>query len=140
MKLSFRYQKVTQDIHRPIIPLQVNHRDGTSTTVAGLLDSGSDVMLFPRGLAESLGLVTGKKIHEVDGIGGKVAVSKSRVQIALSDGKKSYRIPHPLEVSVQMSDGLFDEVLIGRIPFFREFLIEFNENAKRVRLIPSHRH
>jgi hypothetical protein len=140
MNLSFRYQKVTQDIYRPIIPLQVSHEDGTSTTIAALLDSGSDVMLFPRGLAKALGLVTGKKIHEVDGVGGKVAVSRSRVRVSLSDGKKSYRIPHPLEVSVQVSDGLIDEVLIGRIPFFQEFVIEFNENAKRVRLVPSHRH
>jgi antitoxin component of MazEF toxin-antitoxin module len=140
MRLSFRYRKVSDDIYRPVIPLQLSLKDGTSVTLAGLLDSGSDVVLIPRNIAESLELDIGKKVHEVDGVGGRIKVAKSRIRIILDDGKKAYRITHPVEVSVQMSESLFDEILIGRIPFFEEFIIEFNESAKRVRLTPSHRH
>ena len=140
MNLSFRYKKVTDRIQRPIIPLQFNLKDGTPITVAGLLDSGSDVILMPKDVAESLGLQMGKKTHEIDGVGGKVGVVKSAVRVRLDDGKRVYRIPHPLEVSVQLSGNVFDDILIGRFPFFDEFVIEFNEGAKRVRLTPSHRH
>ena len=140
MNLSFRYKKVTNDIQRPVIPLQFNQDDGTTGTIAGLLDSGSDVILIPKDIAETLGLTIGKKTTEIDGVGGKVKIVKSRVRISLDDGKRVYRIPHPLEVSVQLSGQVFDDVLIGRVAFFEEFIIEFNEGAKRVKLTPSHRH
>lgn len=140
MNLSFRYKKVTSDIRRPIIPLQFNLKDGTPVTVAGLLDSGSDVILIPKDIAESLELNISKKTNEIDGVGGKVKVAKSRIRVRLDDGKRVYRIPHTLEVNVQLSGNVFDDILIGRVPFFEEFIIEFNENAKRVRLRPSHRH
>jgi predicted aspartyl protease len=140
MNLSFRYKKVTGDIRRPIIPLQFNLKDGTPVTVAGLLDSGSDVILIPKDIAESLELNISKKTNEIDGVGGKVKVAKSSIRVRLDDGKRVYRIPHTLEVNVQLSGNVFDDILIGRVPFFEEFIIEFNENAKRVRLRPSHRH
>lgn len=140
MNLSFRYKKVTDYIQRPIIPLQFNLKDGTPVTVAGLLDSGSDVILIPKDIAESLGLDIGRKPYEIDGVGGKVKVAKSRIRVRLDDGKRIYRIPHPLEVSVQLSGSVFDDILIGRVPFFEEFIVEFNEGAKRVKLRPSHRH
>ena len=140
MNLSFRYKKVTNDIHRPIIPLQFTLKDGTPVTIAGLLDSGSDVILIPKDIAESLGLDIGRKANEIDGVGGKVKVAKSRIRVRLDDGRRIYRIPHALEVCVQLSGNVFDDILIGRIPFFEEFVIEFNECAKRVKLIPSHRH
>lgn len=131
---------MTGDIRRPIIPLQFNLKDGTPVTVAGLLDSGSDVILIPKDIAESLELNISKKTNEIDGVGGKVKVAKSRIRVRLDDGKRVYRIPHTLEVNVQLSGNVFDDILIGRVPFFEEFIIEFNENAKRVRLRPSHRH
>ena len=140
MNLSFRYKKIASDFYRPIIPLQFNQEDGTTGTIAGLLDSGSDVILIPKDIAESLGLNIGKKTSEIDGVGGKIKIAKSRVRISLDDGRKVYRIPHPLEVSVQLSGQVFDDILIGRVPFFEEFIIEFHEGAKRVRLKPSHRH
>ena len=131
---------MTGDIRRPIIPLQFNLKDDTPVTVAGLLDSGSDVILIPKDIAESLELNISKKTNEIDGVGGKVKVAKSRIRVRLEDGKRVYRIPHTLEVNVQLSGNVFDDILIGRVPFFEEFIIEFNENAKRVRLRPSHRH
>ncbi len=140
MNLSFRYKKVTNDIYRPVIPLQFNLSDGTPVTVAGLLDSGSDVILIPRDVAESLELNVGRKTSEIDGVGGKIKVAKSRIKIRLDDGKRIYRIPHALEVCIQLSDNAFDDILVGRVPFFGEFIIEFNEGAKRMRLTPSHRH
>ena len=140
MNLSFRYKKVTKDIYRPVIPLQFNLKDGTPVTIAGLLDSGSDVILIPRDIAESLELDFGRKTSEIEGVGGKVKVAKSRIRVRLDDGKRVHRIPHTLEVCIQLSDKAFDDILVGRIPFFEEFIIEFNEGAKRVRLTPSHRH
>lgn len=131
---------MTGDIRRPIIPLQFNLKDGTPVTVAGLLDSGSDVILIPKDIAESLELNISKKTNEIDGVGGKVKVAKSSIRVRLDDGKRVYRIPHTLEVNVQLSGNVFDNILIGRVPFFEEFIIEFNENAKRVRLRSSHRH
>jgi predicted aspartyl protease len=140
MNLSFRYKKVSSQMYRPVIPLQFSLKDGTPVTVAGLLDSGSDVMLMPHDVADSLELDAGKKTDEIDGVGGRVKVAKATARVVLDDGKRTYRIPHPLQVNVQLSGNMFDDVLIGRIPFFQEFIVEFNENARRVRLRPSHRH
>jgi predicted aspartyl protease len=140
MNLSFRYKKVTGDIYRPIIPLGLKLSDGTPVTVTGLLDSGSDVTLIPRDVAELLELNLGKKTTEIDGVGGKVKVAKSQMRVSLDDGRRVYRIPHGLEVCVQLSGQVFDDILIGRVPFFKEFIIEFNEGAKRVKLSPAHRH
>jgi len=139
MTLSFRYKRVGGDIHRPIIPLQITLDDETQVTLTGILDSGSDVILIPKEVGESLGLKMGNKVTDIDGVGDRIKVVKSRIKVLLDDGRKKHRIPHPLEVNIQLS-GKPLGILIGRIPFFREFIIEFNESAKRVRLTPSHRH
>jgi len=89
MTLSFRYKKVGDNIYRPIIPLQFNTKDGTAVTIAGLLDSGSDVILMPKDVAASLGLDLGKKTHEIDGVGGKVKVAKASIRVKLDDGKRT---------------------------------------------------
>jgi predicted aspartyl protease len=140
MSLNFKYKRVSEDISRPIIPLNVRMEDGSLVKVAGLLDSGSDVILIPKDIAEMLGIPLGKSVDEIDGVGGRVNIVKSSIMVSLDDGHKVYRIPHPLGVSVQISGSVFDDILIGRIPFFEEFTIEFDENAKRVKLTPSHRH
>jgi len=140
MKLSFRYKKVADGMHRPLIPLQFNLNDGTSVTIVGLLDSGSDVILIPKEIAESLGLKAGRKTHEVDGVGGKIKVAKAGIRVNVDDGRHNYRIPHRLEVCVQQSGSMFDNILVGRVPLFEEFIVEFNEQASRVKLRPSHRH
>ena len=62
MKLSFRYKQVSSAIQRPMIPLQFQLEDGTPVTLTGILDSGSDVILIPKAITDSLGLIMGKKI------------------------------------------------------------------------------
>ena len=57
----------------------------------------------------------------------KVKTIKSKVTITVGDCKIRM-----MEVNIQISDSIFDEILIGRIPFFKHFLIEIDENKKRV--------
>jgi len=63
-------------------------KDGAAVTVASLLDSGSDVILMPKDVAESLELDLGKKTHEIDDVGGKVKVAKASIPVKADDGKR----------------------------------------------------
>jgi len=97
MSLNFKYKKVSDDISRPIIPLNIRMGDGSLVKVAGLLDSGSDVILIPKDIAEMLGIPLGKSTNEIDGVGGRVNVVKSSIMASLDDGHKTHRIPHRLK-------------------------------------------
>ena len=71
MTLHFRYQIVKRpnntEARTPSIPITLKGKD--SIDVVALLDSGADVSVIPKGIAEIIGLdLTGKKSY-ADGMG-----------------------------------------------------------------------
>jgi predicted aspartyl protease len=112
---------------------------GFRTKILGLIDSGSDYVLFPRHIADALGIKLSKKTEEADGIGGRVKCRSGLVSVTVTKGRNS-KIIKNMRIRIQ-EDGScgIDEILLGRIPFFKYFKIEFNENARRVRLKPVRR-
>ena len=134
--LSYRYIK-EHGLLRPKIPIIVSAGE-LRTEVAGLIDSGSDFVLFPKDIAEAVGITLTKKVDEADGVGGRIRCRSGLATITLQKGKTK-KILTNMKIFVQTDEGGIDEILLGRIPFFEHFRIEFNENAKRVKLTPNRR-
>jgi len=44
---------------------------------------------MPKDVAVSLGPDVGKRVHEVDGVGGKVKMARASVRMKLEDGQKT---------------------------------------------------
>ena len=131
---SFPYIE-ERGVHRPKIPVIISI-GGLKSEVAGLIDSGSDFVLFPKDIAEAIGIEVIGKTKEADGVGGKITCRTGLAGIILKRGSLSKRIPN-MRIHVQTTaESGIDEILLGRDPLFKYFKIEFNENAKRVRLTP----
>ena len=136
-QLSFPYIE-DHGFYRPKVPVILS-ASGIKTKVLGLLDSGSDYVLIPKGVAEAVGISVKGREEESDGIGGRITCRSGIATITVRKGKVSKTIRN-MRVRVPVSgESDFDEILLGRIPFFKFFKIEFNENARRVVLKPVRR-
>ncbi|MCD6495649.1 MAG: retropepsin-like domain-containing protein [Candidatus Aenigmarchaeota archaeon] len=133
--LNYRYI-LERGFYRPKIPILISV-GGHQTEVMGLIDSGSDFVLFPKDIAEAVGInLTGKE-EEADGIGGRVKCKSGLATLTLRRGSITKRLRN-MRIHVLMDDRSgIDEILLGRNNFFKHFKIEFNENAKHVKLIPT---
>lgn len=135
---SFSYQYVKErGIHRPKIPIILS-AGNFKTEIVGLIDSGSDYILFPKAIADAVGIKLSKKTEKADGIGGQVNCKSGVATIILKKGNLTKKLTN-IRIHVLIDDVGIDEVLLGRIPFFKYFTIEFKENSKRIRLIPIRR-
>jgi len=123
MTLSFRFLKesIKQNIIlRPKIPVRISY-NGKSILVLGLLDSGSDFIVIPEGVAQYLKLKIGKKKEVGIGIGGAIKMKRSFANITI-EGKREKHILRRVPVHIPSGElGGMDEIIIGREPFFQEF-------------------
>jgi len=132
--LSFRYIE-ERNIWRPKIPFLIR-ADGIETEAAGLVDSGSDFVLIPKDIADAIGIKLSRRTEDADGVGGKIKLRIGRASVIFQNGAK--RMLRNIEIRVPEKECGFDEILLGRMPFFSYFkTIEFDENQKRIRLIPN---
>lgn len=130
MKFSFPYID-EKGYKRPKIPIIINYK-GSRIETLGLLDSGSDLTIFPKDVAEALGMNLSGNKTEIKGIGGSIESITENVSITVDNRKEKVTIPS-MNVRVSTSkDSPIRDILIGRMPFFEYFDIEFKENAKRV--------
>ena len=113
--LSYRYVK-EDGIYRPKIPIIISV-DGVKTEVVGLIDSGSDFVLFPREIAEAVGIKLSRKIDKADGIGGQIRCRSGLATIILKKGNIIKRLTN-MKIYVQIDENGIDEILLGRTPFF----------------------
>ena len=134
---SFRYIE-ERGIWRPKIPLLFNAK-GIETELVGLIDSGSDFIIIPKDIADALGIELSKKTEDADGVGGPIKLKTGRVNIVLFKKGLMKRVMRNIEVRVPVNEKCgFDDILLGRKPFFEYFkTIEFDENLKRVKLVPN---
>lgn len=144
MKLSFKYKEIPSkeklsSIKRPIIPVMFSH-DDKSITLEAIIDSGSDFILITKEVADILGLSLGKEISTV-GIAGTLGKTvQSHVNLTITDDKNTERFNSVMiEVMVEGGEEL-EEMIMGRIPIFSEFDINFRENSNRIEFIKTKRH
>ena len=120
-------------IKSPSIPITI-WGTGQRYEFVALIDSGADVCVIPRDVAELLGLDLSGKKEEARGIGGKVSAVQTTIHLELGKPHERYTI-NSLPVKVILDKG--DEeipVLLGRAAFFDKFMITFNQKEERVTL------
>jgi len=137
--MSFQYVE-ENGFHRPKVPFTITANGNTTETV-GLVDSGSDFVLLPAGIARALGITLSRKKETAGGVGGEISFKTGLATMTVRKGNKK-KVMRQIKVRVHSEDEgsqEFDEILLGRDPFFKYFKIEFDENAKKVRLHPNRR-
>lgn len=102
----------------------------------GLLDSGSDGVVVPRGIADYLELElkpAETPMRVADGKSVKRFISKVYLTIG-----RGGRYCDPIEAEVSIPAEGDPPILIGRDPIFRLFVITFVEAEKRFEMKPYH--
>lgn len=133
MTITFRYKTVERPdgtkVKTPSIPILLKGKE-TFSTVA-LLDSGADISAIPLAIAEILGLDLNKEKSSAFGIGGKVDSVETSIELIIEKGHEKYNLTVP--VKVIFGDYQFP-VLLGRVGFFDEFVITFDQKKEKVSL------
>ena len=139
MSLTFKYKRVKRpndiEIKSPSIPINLSG-EGNKYQFIALLDSGADISVIPKEVAELLNLNLSGEREEARGIGGKVPAIQTRINIEISKAHESYSYNIPVKVIL---DGKDEEVpiLLGRAGFFDKFIIIFNQNEEKIILKPN---
>jgi len=130
MSFHFKYKPVIlksgSKIYRPMIPLRIKAKE--SFDALAILDSGSDITIIPKEIAEVIG-VDYKNDNSISGISGfPIRAKEGKVSIEFGKGREIYIFEIP--VLVPEKENL--AVIIGRLGFFEQFKITFDESQKRI--------
>lgn len=133
MVLTFRYHaipEITNGLRKPTIPVEFKMGESGYMTIMALVDSGSDVIVLPRGLAEIANVKLSKETSTSNGIGGKVEVKKGSISFRIKNKHEYHYITAPVEI---MDDDKIPMIL-GRKGFFDKFIVIVDEKHKTVKL------
>ena len=139
MSLNFKYKKVKRfnntEIKSPSIPVILSG-SGSKYQFIALLDSGADVSVIPKEVAELLDLDLSGNKEEARGIGGKVPAIQSKINIELGKPHEMYNYNIPVKVILNEIDEEIP-IILGRAGFFDKFLITFNQKDEKITLKPN---
>jgi predicted aspartyl protease len=135
MTLVFRY-KIFQppggnERKRPMIPVTFINGDESVETLA-LLDSGADFVALSKEMAEVLGLDLSGPQANCTTPSGAAQTTETKVTIKIGRNHESYALVVPVKVLLLDSSGT--PPLLGRIGFFDEFEITFNQRSEKIYL------
>ena len=132
MTLTFKYKDVPRlnNIRSisPSIPVTLSGKGGKYEFIV-LLDSGADTSDIPKHMAELLNLDLNNAKEDAFGIGGKVPVIPTFMNIEINRNHEKYNFRIPVKVILDDYDF---PPLIGRAVFFDKFDITFKQFNKRV--------
>jgi len=132
MTITFRYKILKRpdnsQIKTPSIPITISGKGARYDFIA-LVDSGADISVIPKSIAELLDLNLNGKIEEASGIGGTVPAIQSILNIEINKGHEHYSFELPIKVI--MNDNDFP-ILLGRAGFFEKFVITFNQMEEKL--------
>lgn len=136
MTLSFNYHKLPNkkgvDTKTPTIPINLKGKSETSINVYALIDSGADVSIIPKALAEFLNLDLSGETSISHGIAGEIKVKESKMKVTL---KKSHEEVYSYIIPVQVIlTGEEPPIILGRRGFFNKFIISIDENNQKIKL------
>ena len=134
MVLSFNYHKLPNkkgvDRRTPTIPVILNGNAEISLPVYALVDSGADISVIPKALAEVLDLDLEGKTHESYGIAGEIKVKDSKMKVTISKNHESYSYIIPVQVVLT---GEEPPIILGRAGFFNKFIIFIDESKQKIK-------
>ena len=133
MTITFKYKTVKRpdgtNIKTPSIPILLNGFEKFETIA--LVDSGADISVMPKAIAELIGLNISGEITSAYGIGGKVDSVETKANITIEKGHEHYNFVMPIKVVL----GDYDfPVILGREGFFDKFVISFDQASEKVSL------
>lgn len=131
MVLTFRYHvipEITNGLRKPTIPVEFKLESEGYIEVMCLVDSGSDVVVLPKGMAKLLNIKLSKEKSISKGIGGNVPIRRGRVSFRIKKQHGHHSLTVPVEV-VETDD---IPVLLGREGFFDKFKVTIDEQNKKV--------
>lgn len=135
MVLSFNYHRLLNkkgsDIRTPTIPVILKGNSETSIEVYALIDSGADVSVLPKALAELLNLDLSGKEEISYGIGGEIKVKNTKVHITMNKAREKYDFLIPVQVVL---NGEEPPIILGREGFFEKFIVTIDEGRQKIRL------
>ena len=138
--MRFNYRRYVTDngiAHRPVVALTIIGPKGVVCWDT-LVDTGSDITLFPAVIAEDIGIdLAGAEESAVRGIGEhSVETRDARVELELSDGVEVYR--WQAEVSFLTSDGAESHLApLGHGGGLNFFSASFDADTQTMEIIPA---
>lgn len=133
MTIVFRYKSVKRPdgtfVKAPLVPITFIGKESFDTVA--LIDSGADISAMPRETAEILELDIKGALSNAYGIGGKVRAVQTITTIRIHKGHEDYRLPLPVKVILDNYDF---PILLGRLGFFDNFVITFDQQEEKVLL------
>lgn len=131
--MTFRYKTTKRpdrtEVKIPSIPIKIFGEKDISFETFALLDSGADISVIPKKLAELLGIeIEGEKTFAF-GIGGRVECIERKITINISKGHENYTFSIPIKVIL---DNYNFPLLLGRQGFFEEFIITFDQGLQKI--------
>jgi len=134
MVMTFKYKLTKRPdgttIKTPSIPIMISGKKESFQVIA-LLDSGADVSVISKDMAELLGINLNKESHKSFGIGGSVSSIHSNMNIIVERGHERYPLNIPILVIL---DEYSFPPLLGREGFFDYFTVTFEQRNQRVSL------
>lgn len=132
--MTFKYKLTKRPdgstVKTPSIPLIISGKTESFQIVA-LIDSGADVSVISKDMAELLGININKEPRKSFGIGGAVNSIESNLNIVIEKGHEKYSLNIPVLVIL---DEYSFPPLLGRQGFFDYFKITFEQKSQRVLL------
>jgi predicted aspartyl protease len=122
------------EVFHPLIPLVFSSPAKETRPTEGLLDSGADGIVIPKGLADYLELEmkpSDKPMRVANGSSVQRFTSKVTVKIG-----RGGRFSDPFEADVSIPVEGNPPILIGRDPIFKLFIITFVEAERRFEMKP----
>ena len=116
----------------PLIPIKFYSNGRETPVIDALLDSGGDFIVVPNAIAKYLGLEL-YKAGFVDTAGGEATLSKSFVNMVMSDKDKKFTYEN---LEIHVSDRNDIPVLLGRKPIFEDHEIVFKKHENKLILSP----
>lgn len=130
--ISFRYHKIPDSngtLKKPTIPVEFKMLSSGYIETIALVDSGADVTVLPKGIADLIGVkIIGES--ESQGIGGKVKVKTGSVTFRIK-GEHAY---HKITTHVEIIEDDSIPVLLGRRGLFDRFKVIIDEQNQKVSL------
>jgi hypothetical protein len=132
MSFSFRYKSVKLKtgsvIRRPMIPLTFDGKE--KIDVIAMLDSGSDMTIIPKELADIL-VINYIGPNEISGIDRTpVQAKEGYIEITFGKAREIYQFKIPVLVPLNEKEGM--PIIIGRAGFFDKFKITFSESERKI--------
>lgn len=119
------------DIRTPTIPITLKGESSFPVEVMALLDSGADISVIPKGLADVLNLKLSEEVQSSFGIGGEIKVKNSNMTVIIKKNHENYNFTVPVQIILNGED---PPIILGRKGFFDKFIISFDEEKQKVQL------